>query len=66
VIRPVLAGEAIRVACEGGFVRRPAPADGVEIDVADTVLFLTVEELSEAIDGVHGRRVFSPKKKAKR
>jgi hypothetical protein len=62
----VLAGEAIRVACEGGFVRRPAPADGVEIDVAETVFFLTVEELREAINGVHGRRTFTPKKRAKR
>jgi hypothetical protein len=49
VIRPVRAGDEIVVQVEGGFVRRPAPADGLVIATAERDVFVTAEDALEAL-----------------
>lgn len=49
VIRPVRAGDEIIVEVEGGFVRRPAPCDGLAVETADRELFLPAAAVTHAM-----------------
>jgi hypothetical protein len=49
LVRPVHAGDEISVQVEGGFARRPAPSDGVIVELPDRDVFLAAETLVEAL-----------------
>ncbi len=49
ILRPVRAGAPISVEVAGGFVRRPAPADGVVVELADRDVFLPADTLVQAL-----------------
>jgi hypothetical protein len=48
-VRAVRAGEEISVQVDGGFVRRPAPDDGVVIELVDRDVFVSADVLLEAL-----------------
>lgn len=54
-LRAVLKGETIVVPMQGGFVRRPAPSDGIEVDVGDTCAFLPAVEAAHALTDLADR-----------
>lgn len=58
-VRGVLAGEVVVTAVkEGtGFVRRPAPGDGLLIETADAVHFVPFDVASAAVERIHGLRL---------
>ena len=56
-LRPVLKGESILVAVEGGFARKPAPADGFAVDVGDSCAFLSAEDAEHAATILGAMRV---------
>jgi len=55
-LRPVLAGEEYSLAVEGGYVRRPVPADGIVIEEADSEIFLPADKLREALANLESRQ----------
>lgn len=49
MVKPVREGEEIIVQVEGGFVRRPAPCDGVSVQTPERDLFVPADELEAAL-----------------
>jgi hypothetical protein len=49
LLRAVRAGEEISVQVDGGFVRRPAPSDGVVIELFERDVFVSAEAMLEAL-----------------
>ena len=47
-LTPVLKGQPILFAVEGGFARKPAPCDGYAVDVGSTCAFVPARDVETA------------------
>lgn len=55
-LTPVLQGEPLVSAVEGGFARKRAPVDGFAVDLGDAVGFLSMKDAETALVDLKLRR----------
>ncbi|HYE58088.1 MAG TPA: hypothetical protein VD948_06265 [Rhodothermales bacterium] len=55
-VHGVLAGQPVTFEVEGGFYRRPAPADGLVVETDSTTIFVPLEDVAKAMAAIEAAK----------